>query len=240
MTLKRTVALCLVAGGLAAAGTLATRTPAWAANNGKDEAGEGKYADLTATWWQWIYAQPAADAGATNTNPNLDSTGAYAAAGQAGGIGPGNKFFFLAGTFGGDAERNVTVPAHKDLFFPVVNTEYDNAVDPVTHFGVPYLRGLAKANVDAATIHVATVDGNPIEVFRTKSPAFSYTLPAQGNIYAYFGLVGPQFEGTVKPVCSDGWWAYVPALSAGAHTIHFHGETSNGFELDVVDHLTVQ
>jgi hypothetical protein len=234
------VALCLATAVVAAAGAFAARTPAWAANNGKDEAGEGKYADLTAAWWQWMYAQPAVDAGGTNTNPNLDSTGAYAASGQAGGIGPGAKYFFLAGTFGGDAVRNVVVPAGKDLFFPVVNTEYDNAVDPVTDFNAPQLRALAKANIDATTIRTATVDGVPIETFRTKSPVFSYTLPAQHSVYAYFGLVGPQFEGTIAPVCSDGWWAYVPALSAGAHTIHFHGETSGGFELDVVDHLTVQ
>src|SRR5262245_53202185 len=80
-------------------------------DNGKRQDGAGKYASLPATWWQWVYAQPALDVGGTNTNPVLDSTGAYATAGQANGIGPGDKYFFLAGTFGGTAVRTVTVPA---------------------------------------------------------------------------------------------------------------------------------
>ena len=62
---------------------------------------QGKYGNLTAQWWQWVNAQPAVDLDGTNTNPVLDSTGEYATAGQEDGIGPGNKFFFLAGTFGG-------------------------------------------------------------------------------------------------------------------------------------------
>src|SRR5262245_59664768 len=88
----------------------------------------GKYGNLTALWWQWVNAQPAVDVGGTNTNPVLDSTGAYATVGQENGIGPGNKFFFLAGTFGGEVTRTVTVPRGKALFFPVLNYEADNAV----------------------------------------------------------------------------------------------------------------
>lgn len=70
-------------------------------DNGKRQDGEGEYANLTALWWVWVYAQPAVNVDGTNSNPVLDSTGAYAAAGQENGIGPGNKYFFLAGTFGG-------------------------------------------------------------------------------------------------------------------------------------------
>ena len=75
-------------------------------DNGKRQEGQGKYAELTAIWWQWVYAQPAIDVGATNTNPLLDSTGAYASAGQQGGIGPANKYFFLAGGLGGEITRH--------------------------------------------------------------------------------------------------------------------------------------
>ena len=117
-------------------------------DDGKREDGEGKYANLTALWWEWVYAQPAVDVGGTNTNPVLDSTGAYATAGQENGIGPGNKYFFLAGTFGGDATRTVTVPAGKALFFPLINGERDNANDPPTDYSVPELRAWAKASID--------------------------------------------------------------------------------------------
>lgn len=74
----------------------ATLVPAQAASAAND------YGNLTAQWWQWVYAQEAVDVGGTNTNPLLDSTGAYATVGQENGIGPGDKFFFLTGTFGGD------------------------------------------------------------------------------------------------------------------------------------------
>src|SRR5512143_733910 len=112
----------------------ASLSPAWAQNNGKRQDGQGKYAMLTAIWWQWAFSQPAVDVGGTNSNPVLDSTGAYAAAGQEDGIGPADRFFFLAGTFGGDAVRTVTVPAGKTLFFPINNWDVDNAVDPQTFF----------------------------------------------------------------------------------------------------------
>jgi hypothetical protein len=104
--------------------TAATLIPAMTAsaqNNGKQQHGEAKYAHLSAQWWQWVFAQPAVDVNGTNTNPVLDATGAYAAAGQANGIGPGNKFFFLTGTYGSDVVRTVTVPKGKALFFPVIN-----------------------------------------------------------------------------------------------------------------------
>ena len=90
--------------------------PLRAQDNGKRQVGEGKYADLTADWWRWVYAQPAVDVGGTNTNPVLDSTGAYAATGQPDGIGPGNNYFFLAGTFGGDDTRTLTIPHGEALF----------------------------------------------------------------------------------------------------------------------------
>src|SRR5262249_30989177 len=120
--------------------------PVCAQTNGKQEHGEGKYANLTADWWQWVFSRPAIDIGGTNTNPVLDSTGAFAAVGQENGIGPGDKSFFLAGTFGGAATRTVTVPADKALFFPINNFEADNAADPPTSFSVPELRALVKGN----------------------------------------------------------------------------------------------
>src|SRR4051794_14670690 len=72
-----------------------------AEDNGKPQAGAGRYSNLTADWWEWVFAQPAVDVNGTNTNPVLDSTGQFARAGQANGTGPGNRYFFLAGSFGG-------------------------------------------------------------------------------------------------------------------------------------------
>lgn len=213
----------------------ATVVPATAASANKD------YGSLTARWWKWVYAQKAVDVGGTNTNPVLDSTGAYANVGQAHGIGPDNKYFFLTGTFGASVTRTVTVPKGKALFFPIINASVDNAVDPPTHYGVPKLKALAKASIDTAIVdHLsATFDSQNVPFFRSTAPTFDYTLPKKNSIYAYFGLFGPQFEGRVKPAVADGYWAFLAPPSAGPHTLTFHAENTQGFNITVVYNLTI-
>jgi hypothetical protein len=220
-------------------------TPAWAQNNGKQQNGEGKFANLTALWWQWVYAQPAVDVGGTNTNPVLDTTGEFAAVGQENGIGPGNKIFFLAGTFGVNVTRTVTVPAGKALFFPMVNFEIDNAVDPPTDYTVPQLRALARATIDTVNFTYARLDAGTgfmdLEIFRTKSPAFDYTVPDGNSLYDYFDLIGPQFEGRIKPAVADGYWAYIPPLLPGDYILEFGGRNPPLlFELNVTYFLTIE
>ena len=208
------------------------------ADNGKPQAGTGKYSELTATWWAWIFAQPTVDVGSTNTNPVLDSTGQFASSGQKRGIGPANKYFFLAGAFGGDVTRTATVPAGKTLLFPIYNFQVDNAFDPPTSNTVPQLRAIAKANIDAVNIAdlYALLDGEPVAFFRTTSPTFSYTLPAENSLYDYFGLSGPQFEGTVHPVVSDGYWAVIAPLPPGEYVLEFGSVPY----LNVTYYLTVE
>lgn len=227
--------VAIVAITVVAAGTL---IPTANASAGKD------YGSLTATWWQWVYSQQAKDVGGTNTNPVLDSTGAYGDAGQKHGIGPGHKYFFLTGTFGAEVTRTVTVPDGKALFFPIINVETDNAVDPLPPqpFKVPELRAQAKASIDSAiqSSLTATLDGQPVDFFRTTSPVFSYTLPKTNSIYAYFGLTGPQFQGRIHPAVSDGYWAYVPPLPDGKHVLEFTSANTSGFSLHVTYNLTVK
>ena len=64
--------------------------------------------DWSAEWWQWVLGIPQA------TNPQLDTTGEFCDVNQ-----PASPFWFLAGTFGGDAARSCTIPAGKLLFFPL-------------------------------------------------------------------------------------------------------------------------
>jgi hypothetical protein len=216
-------------------------TPVVRADNGKPEDGLGKYADLTATWWQWLYAQPAVpvvvNGVPTNTNPALDSTGAFAASGQADGIGPDNKYFFLAGTFNSNPHtvRTVTVPGGKTLFFPVVNVEWDNAVIPPTDYTVPQLRAIAKGlidNVDPSSLFATLTSANvvtPLAFFRVQSPTFSYFMPADG-LYG-----GPPLVGTFHPAVSDGYWCVIPPLPPGAYILRFGGGGQ-----DITYFLTIQ
>jgi hypothetical protein len=66
-------------------------------------------------------------------------------------------------------------------------------------------------------------------------------VPEENSIYEYFGLVGPQFEGRIKPVVADGYWAYIPPPSPGEHILEFDSAAaSTGFELHVTYLLTIQ
>lgn len=207
--------------------------PVWAQDSyEREQKGEGKYAELSALWWQWIYGQPAKDDKGANTNPILDTTGAYAAAGQKNGIGPDNEFFFLAGAFGGQVTRTVKVPFGKTLFFPVINSEWDNfpACSPTTNNTVAQLRALAKADIDAVTEKYAqlTKQGHKhaqsLEIFRTKSPVFGYKVPAQNDIYSYLGCGDPRYAARVYPAVADGYWSTIPHLAPGKYTLEFGGK----------------
>jgi len=221
--------------GLTIVMALAGVAPA-GAQNAKNEDGQGKYAELTAIWWQWTLGLPAVDIDGNNTNPIMDNTGQYATVGQENGIGPGNRWFFLTGTFGWATERTVTVPAGKALFLPIANWDVDNAMDPITYFTVPELRAMAAAYVDGVTGAYARLDGSDLVIRRVKSPVFEYTLPEENSIYDYFGMFGPQFEGTVRPAVSDGLWVAIDPLPKGEYLLEFGSDGP----IKLVYHLTIE
>src|SRR5262249_30702725 len=76
------------------------------------------YAQWNNEWWQWTFDQQSAG------NPILDATGANAFNHQ-----PDDHVFFLTGVLNvsGTATRHVTIPPGRPLFFPVLNTEFDNS-----------------------------------------------------------------------------------------------------------------
>jgi hypothetical protein len=182
------------------------------------------YGEWGAEWWQWALAQPAA------INPLLDSTGEFASVGQSGPV------WFLAGTFGGAAERTCTVPVGKALFFPIVNTVLGAGVwdceptAPGVVCDVRTLKAKAKANIDKVTLHQVEVDGVPLQNYRAASPRpFSITIP-DGNV---LGLA----PGTYAPQVCDGYWLMLAPLRPGHHTVHFKAE---GYaSVDVIYHLMV-
>jgi hypothetical protein len=212
--------LLMVATGLVQAGSkpLPSSTNAY---------GKG-YAELTADWLEWVLAIPAA------TNPILDSDGADSAAGQSG------KVWFLAGTTGGPATRSVTVPVGKALFFPIVNFFWVNTPE----FGDPpwsdtqeaFVRDFLAFFVDSAQDLVLEIDGQSyphVERLRISGDVGSCTLP-DDNIFGLDFAPGPH------ECVADGYWALLPPLSAGVHTIRFAGALpAVPFSLDVTYHLTV-
>ena len=209
---------------IVAAAMLTPVTMASAQDNGTRQDGQGKYAQLTAQWWQWILEQP------VTGNPNLDTTGADAANGQ-----PGKGVFFLAGAFGGTVTRQFTVPANTALFLPLLNNlgiAPKPAPQPKPNTNqVPQLRTLyAAPTIDSATgLHV-TLDSVSLfgSVTRVKSPVFHFTEPDQDS------LLGP---GTFTAV-SDGYWLFLAPLPPGTYVLNFGG-TSGGFTVDITDTITV-
>jgi hypothetical protein len=198
-----------------------------------------KYGQLTAEWWQWVYKQPVA------TNPLFDLTGDRAANGQENGSGPAGKYFFLAGVFNvsGIADRTITVPAGQALFFPVINTEWDNVGVAAKTYKVPQLRALAAGGIDAVLETHATLNGMPLQIVRITSPVFSYWLPPTDNIYEFFGVTNPDgspVTGTIKPAYADGYWVEIPPLPRGGPYLLNFGGSAPGFTLDITYHITIQ
>lgn len=176
------------------------------------------YGEWSAKWWQWVLSIPADD------NPILDKTGKKCDVKQSGNV------WFLAGTFGGSANRKCTVPVGKAIFFPIIGGEWSEveaiAVTPDGDCWIPAdfsgttpnaLRACARAQIDEVTELEARIDGMPLqglENYRVKSKLFTFELPADNIL----GLD----EGDSKSV-SDGFWLMLAPLSAGEYTIYFRG-----------------
>lgn len=186
------------------------------------------YGDWTAKWWQWALSIP------QDVNPVGDPTGRYCGQNQ---VGP---VWFLAGTFGGSAERACTVPEGKALLFAPVNVECSYAEFPDLK-SEEDLRECAKSGQDLVTELDVTVDGvklGNLKDYRVQSPLFNFTLP-ESNV---FGL-----PATTTEAVSDGNWVFLKPLPPGNHTIHSKGVsvdftttgTAPAFVSDVIYHLTV-
>ena len=195
---------------------------------------------LSAQWWQWAYSFP------VSNNPLFDETGAQACLGQQ---DPGN-IFFLAGVINvsGTATRNITVPSGTRLFFPVLNTEWDNVgFSPMT---VEELYQMAADAVNSTTELHASIDGRPVQnlsSYRATSNPFCYTMPATDNIAQAFGLGSDLLPFAcasgfcICPAVSDGYWLLTSPLPIGQHTVNFGGTATRpiSFSLDITYDITV-
>lgn len=179
------------------------------------------YSQWAAAWWQWAFSIPA------DVNPILDTTGENADVGQEGPV------WFLAGNFGGETVRDVSVPAGKSLFFPILNQPWvQYPEDPP--YTIPELRAMLRPGIDNATLY-CEIDGRPVKElasYREESVVFTSTVP-DGNL---LGLPAGDYE----PCVDNGYYLMVKPLRPGRHTIHFMAENADqSFSLDVTYHITV-
>lgn len=182
------------------------------------------YSEWDAKWWKWVMSIPA------DSNPLFDETGAGITTGQSGNV------WYLVGVFNetGTAVRSSVVPPGKHLFFPILNVICSTATgDGSTE---EELRACAEGIRDTAIDLACEIDGVPVQnlqAYRTSSPLYILGPMIENNI---FGLPA----GLTTPAVSGGYHLILSPLSAGTHTIHFHGTFPTfPFTLDITYYLTV-
>lgn len=188
------------------------------------------YDELATAWTEWVTAIP------NDSSPLFDTDGSLGAVGQ------GGKVWFLAGTLGDTATRTISVPAGKALFFPVVNYFWVNTPElgdnPWSAEQEAYARSVLAYYLDTAQNLVLQVDGKTIpnvyEFLRVLSTVGTCNLPpVDQNLWG--ANPGPH------PCVADGFWALLPPMSTGTHTIHVAGGLSldPAFALNITFYLKV-
>lgn len=217
----------------------------------------GEYGDLSAQWWRWVLSQPVTPKNPSTTNPLVDTTGLAAHNGQP----QDGNVFFLGGLLSfnsglqASVTRSITIPTGTRLFFPILNSEWDNVGNPPTDFSIPQLRALAAKDASHVLTQYVKVDGVPLNnlfSYRVISPVFSYTLPPNNppesvNITDFLTGGFVEVSGLVTPVVSDGYYVLLSPLPPGEHLIQFGGTATvfdpdmNAFifSLDVTYHIKV-
>ena len=170
-------------------------------------------------WIRWSGALP------YYAGPIFDETGSQCGEGQSG------QIWYLAGTAGGPVERDCTLPAGKQLVFPLLN--YYGAV-PESYYPTPEDVAAYTADFEATgeffrditcTLEV-TLDGVPLygddladDTWLSVVEPFMVTLPdTEDNFADWYGLVG----GTT-PAVGVGYYARTAPLTPGDHTLSFGG-----------------
>jgi hypothetical protein len=200
----------------------------------------GKYAPLSAQWWQWAFKIPKPRNPLTDP---IDPTGTKCARGQSG------KVWFLGSQVGESThlppagftvDRVCNVPAGTQLFFPIINTECSGVIpgNPPRHelnckntfkANSKIAKSLVSSALKGSTLK-ASVDGVKIKnldprntPYRVASPPFTFDLPANSiNTFCGDGTkqCGPATD--VK-AAADGVYLLLVPLPKGRHVIRFGG-----------------
>ncbi len=206
------------------------------------------YAEWGARWWQWAMELP------RTNHPLYDEVGADAWRAQV------DPVWFIGGIMAdravgrvGSAERTVTIPSGKALFFPIINASADNTVcgGPDTTLSFTELRESCFFSVEHVQDVYFELDGVRVLDspdlagafrYRAVSPEFAYALPADSVYNASFCAPEAQMPARlVDPMAADGIWMMIGPMPPGGHTLRFGGTfpVPNLFHLDIVYHIEV-
>jgi hypothetical protein len=172
-------------------------------------------AEWSQAYLQWVAAFP------RGSSPVSDTTGALCAAKQGGDV------WFLASSDGtAPVERNCVVPAGKTLFVPVASVlERSGNREP----DCAAMARIAATNLTHVNALSLAVDGKPVD-------DLSAYRQSSGGCFALGARLVPRQD--AKQAVSDGWFAMLPPLPPGAHTIVVHARfdstpLSTTYHLDV-------
>jgi hypothetical protein len=184
--------------------------------------------EWSAEWWRWVWSQTAHDHPLFD-GTTLDAFKPFDLPGSSCDHDQRGQVWFLAGTFGGDANRTCTIPRDKFVFFPILNSDTDNEVDPPTNYDVKKLRQLCLDTVANPTLSV-TLDKGTLrnsESYAITPTTFSYKVPDDpDNIYR--ALVGIDFAGTVSPAVSCGYYVMLKPMDQGTHRLTLAATNGDG------------
>jgi hypothetical protein len=193
--------------------------------------------DLGARWEKWVMAIPLAK------NPLFDDTGANCHVAQ------DDDLWFLAGTFKnlvesgivvGRATRHCNVPQGAKIAFPIFNAmafDTPNLCGQGASVTIEELRAGAAEWVSSGTNVRAVLDGQEVPKKRLVSPLYTFRLPAD-NLWGPSCGTSPLPAGKYRNAVDDGFYAVLPPLTRGGHTLNIHAETPT-FLLDVTYYLNV-
>ena len=190
---------------------------------------------LSAKWWQWRAAIPNPPEGASS---QADCDGRQS--------GP---VFFLSGSVDDKpVVRTCTVPSGRALFFPLINIANLETLPGETAQIL-----WDQIHVDAGwkvTAVQATVDGKRLPGLSASNGLYRGCVgPELGCFPRSFALALPEnniFGADARvhdPAIADGYYALIPPLERGQHTISFGGRANYGsgsFGQDVTYELTVK
>jgi hypothetical protein len=157
-------------------------------------------------WWQWCYSEP------YEKSPVYDRVGESCTKGQI-----YEDVWFLAGTFGGKAERKCRISNRRSIFFPILNDIISFATDPYLKTE-QQLRSYANADLDETKFLYVNIDGSELKdlkQYRIDTPIFEIRLPSQQQ---------PEQSYVTTKAVSDGYWIFLEPLPIGEHRIQFIGE----------------
>jgi hypothetical protein len=196
---------------------------------------------LAREWMRWAMEMP------YSTGPIADTTGDDCAMGQEGPV------WFLAGTYGGPVTRHCTIPAGKELYFPLINRwfvffpEYYPHPNSIHEFKPELLAWFKDQLMHTCTLTLR-VDGVEVaggfdEMLENQyvlvPDPFEVYLNPEDSFVTKYGLSGGEMLSA-----GDGHYARLKALSPGDHVVELGGSACDGdtvwFETSATYYLHIE